>query len=149
MERSIFTRSKTPVGNTALLHQTGRKMNSFSSFEALGQDVRFGLRTLARNPGFTAVAVLTLALGVGANTAIFSVVKAVLLDPLPYADPDRLITIAEAAASNPDNQGIDYTTFRELRQHSRSFQSMSAFRDGAGTLFDNGELEKLRGLTVA
>jgi putative ABC transport system permease protein len=124
------------------------KMNSFSSFEALGHDVRFGLRTLARNPAFTAVAVLTLALGVGANTAIFSVVKAVLLDPLPYAEPDRLAAIAETAAEAPENQGVDYTTFRELRAHTRSFQSMSAFRDGAGTLFENGEPEKLRGLSV-
>jgi hypothetical protein len=76
------------------------------------------------------------------------VVKAVLLDPLPYAEPDRLAAIAETAASNPDNQGIDYTTFRELRQHSRSFQSMSAFRDGSGILFENGAPEVLRGLSV-
>ena len=121
-------------------------MNSYSLFEALRQDVRFGLRTLGRSPGFTVIAVLTLALGVGANVAIFSVVKVVLLDPLPYAEPNRLLKIAEIAADAPDN--LDYTTVRQLRERSQSFDSMSAFQDGPGILFENGRVEMLRGLSV-
>src|SRR2546427_13451 len=121
-------------------------MNSYSLFEALRQDVRFGLRTLGRNPGFTVIAVLTLALGVGANAAIFSVVKAVLLDPVPYAEPTRLLKLAEFAADAPAS--LDYTTVRQFRERSQSFESMSAFQDGPGVLFENGRAEMLRGLSV-
>jgi putative ABC transport system permease protein len=117
-------------------------------FETLRQDIRFGLRSLARNPGFTAVAVLILTLGVGANTAIFSVVKAVLLDPLPYADAGRLVKIAEVGTSSPEHPSLDYTSVRELRIRSRSFESFSAFQDGPGILRENGEAEMLRGLSV-
>jgi len=114
----------------------------------LRQDIRFGLRTLRRNPGFTAIAVVTLALGVGVNAAIFSVVKAVLIDPLPYADAGRLVNIAETAPQTPGNADVDYTTVQELRKRSQSFQSMSAFQDGPGILFENGRPEMLRGLSV-
>jgi len=95
---------------------------------SLLQDLKYGLRMLAKNPGFTAVAVLTLALGIGANTAIFSVVNAVLLRPLPYKNPDRLVAIWEI---NP-KQGIDWSDtsppdLRDWKHQSKTFEGFAAF----------------------
>ncbi len=121
---------------------------TISWVETLRQDVRFGLRTLRRSPGFTAVAVLTVALGIGANAAIFSVVKAVLLDPLPYAHADRLVIIGEPLADDPDNPLVPYTVMREIAARSQSLASVSAYGDGPATLVENDRPEKLRGLSV-
>ncbi len=123
-------------------------MADFFSLETLRQDVRFGLRTLRNTPGFTAVAVLTLALGIGANVAIFSVVKAVLLDPLPYARADRLVILGEPSANDVDNPAVPYTVMREIAARSRSLENVSAYGDGPATLTENDRPEVLRGLSV-
>jgi putative ABC transport system permease protein len=111
-------------------------------------DFRYALRQLKQAPIFAIVAVVTLALGIGANTAIFSVVKAVLLNQLPYADPGRLVKISTAAPDTPLPETIDFTTTHDLRQRSHSFQSMSLFRDGAGAIVEQGHPELLDGLRV-
>ncbi|MGH9718387.1 MAG: ADOP family duplicated permease [Candidatus Acidiferrales bacterium] len=94
--------------------------------ETFLQDMRFGLRMLRKNPGFTAVAVLTLALGIGANTAIFSIVDAVLLRSFPYPDPDQLVLIFDVPLQQPDAlSGISYRDFTEFREQNRVFSQMA------------------------
>jgi predicted permease len=108
--------------------------------EDLWQDLRYGARMLARNPGFTLVAALTLALGIGANTAIFSVVNGVLLKPLPYEESERLVYLAEQAAS--DGQApISYPNFSDWRAQNRVFERIGIFNSGGYTLTVGGEAE--------
>ena len=109
----------------------------------LWQNLRYGLRMLTKSPGFTAVTVLTLALGIGANTAIFSVVYSALLRPLPYHEPDRLVTIGEGRQQAKDNEALSSNSsnpdFVDWQKTAKSFQSLTAYSFGAYTLAGNGE----------
>ena len=107
---------------------------------ALLQDLRYGVRTLAKNPGFTIVAVLTLALGIGANTAIFSVVDAVLLRPLPYPESDRLFTVYETLPQDPaQNTGVSYPNYLDWTQQNQAFEAIAAARGNSLALSGQGE----------
>src|SRR5262249_53168524 len=94
---------------------------------SLWQDGRNGLRMLARNPGFTAVAVLTLALGIGANTALFSVVSGVLLHALPFPAPDRLQSVYTRTETFTKGS-VSYPNFLDWQRNNRSFAALAAYR---------------------
>ena len=103
------------------------------------QDIRYGLRMLLKNPGFTAIAIVALALGIGANTAIFSVVSAVLLRPLPYPEPEQIVAIWSADATKPDNQStFSFPDFADLRAQNQVFSGVGAYRTENYALTESG-----------
>src|SRR5579864_4753728 len=108
----------------------------------LAQNFRFALRRLKNSPGFTIVAVLTLALGVGANSAMFSIVNAVLLRPLPYRDPQRLVLLAEHWPQFP-RLSLSYLNYKDWRDQSHSFEAMGAVRNNVMTMTGVAEAERL------
>ena len=115
--------------------------------ETFLQDLRFGFRTLGRNPGFAAVAVLTLALGVGANAAIFSVVNAVLLRPLPWSDPDRTVMIWSRWTAF-DKTWVSDGEVNDYRRQTRTLEDVAAWSDGQVNLTGDGEPERVAAASV-
>src|SRR5215470_10198981 len=118
--------------------------------EILLRDIRYGLRMLLRKPGFTAVAIIALALGIGANTAIFSVVNAVLLRPLPYEQSERLVGLWE---NNPqqgvDNFNVSYPNLVEWQEQNQVFEQIAGYSFIAPTLTQNAESGKVAGALIS
>jgi predicted permease len=112
------------------------------------QDMRYGVRMVAKSPGFAAIAILTLALGIGANTALFSVVNAVLLNPLPYHQPDRLVAIY-GKTKEFSHSSISYPNFLDWVRSQRSFSSLAAFRQENYNLTGAGEPERVKAEMVS
>jgi predicted permease len=111
------------------------------------QDLRYAFRMLAKNPGFTAIAVVTLALGIGANTALFSVVNGVLLNPLPFHEPDRLVAVYSKTTEGQDS--ISYPNFLDWEHDNRSFSALAAFRPYDFNLTGLGEPERVKSNMVS
>jgi predicted permease len=112
------------------------------------KDIRFALRSLLRHPGFTAIAVLTLALGIGINAALFSVVNGVLLNPLPFPQPDQLVVL-DQSKPNFETGAIPYPNFLDLRKENQTFAAMTIFRGAAFSLIGTGEPERVNGRFVS
>src|SRR5262249_25073684 len=131
------------LGNLALVKEVTREMWGWTALEQWIQDLRYGLRMLLKSPGFSLVAILTLTLGIGANTALFSVVNGVLLNPLPYPKPDQLVTLHESKP-NFDYGSISFPNFRDWRNENRTFSEMAIARPYSFTLTNAGKAERVR-----
>jgi predicted permease len=143
--------ARVEMGSLEAVKEEVRSIGWESHLESLGQDLRYGVRRLAHSPGFTAVAVLTLALGIGANTLIFSVVNAAILHPLPFRNPGRLVTLWATSPtvgfsglgtlSDPDYMG--------WRKQNRVFSEIAAFRGQPANLTGAGEPARLTGAAIS
>jgi predicted permease len=132
--------ARIKLGGVTQLKETNRELHSLPVIETFLQDARYAFRMLRKNPGFTAVAVLTLALGIGANTAIFSVVYAVLLKPLPYANPNQLVSAFQAnTQEGVPEDGTSYPNFQEWRAQNHVFSDLSTINFHQLTLTGRGE----------
>ena len=140
--------ARREFGNVGLVKEVAREMWGWGSFERLIQDLRFGVRMIAKSPGFAAVAILTLALGIGANTALFSVVNGVLLNPLPYPEPEQLVTLHESKP-NFDAGSISWLNFRDWRKDNSTFSMMGLWRNFSFTLTGTGEAEQVRAQLIS
>ena len=131
-EEQAEREARREFGNVGLIKEVTREMWGWASIEQLAQDLRYGMRMLVKNPGFTLIAIITLALGIGANTAIFSVVYTVLLRPLPYPAPERLVVLATTGTQGTQadfRTGGAYPDYIDWRDRTHSFEDTACFLD--------------------
>jgi predicted permease len=139
--------ARREFGNSMLLEENGREVWRSAPVEDLFSDLRFGARMLRKNPGFTASVVLTLALGIGANTAVFSVIDAALLRPLPYPQPERIVSLYLLNDAKQDDT-MAPADFLDFRRASSSFSHLAAYRELPFNLSGKGEPERVNGAMV-
>ncbi|HEY2498773.1 MAG TPA: ABC transporter permease [Candidatus Angelobacter sp.] len=119
-------------GNPTLLQEDARSTWSWNWLEGLWRDARYGMRTLLRSPSFSATAILVMALGIGATTSLFTIVRSVLLRPLPFRDPDKLVMLYERFRQGPGYNVVSPADFRDWRAQTHGFEDMGAWRWWAG-----------------
>jgi predicted permease len=127
-----------------------RDRRSLPWLETILQDLRFGARMIGKNPGFTAIAIFTLALGIGANAAVFSIVNAVILRPLPYKDSERLVVVNSKTQMFPEmTLGLSWPAFQKIRERAPSFQESAVFLQQSQALTGRGEPQLLETAAVS
>ncbi len=136
------------LGGVTLTRERCHEQGGLPMLETLWQDLRYGLRMLRKNPGFSLIAILTLALGIGANAALFSVVNGVLLKPLPFPQPDQLITLHQSKP-NFAAGAIPYPNFRDWQKENQTFSAMAIGRPTNFSLIGAGEAERIGGRWVS
>jgi putative ABC transport system permease protein len=145
--------ARRQFGNQTWLKEASRDMWGFRSLETLAQDIRYSLRIMVRNPGFTAVVVLTLMLGIGVCTAVFSMVHAVMLKPLPYRDSDRLCVLWKSVPKKGlERDWTSYPAFKDWKEQNHAFEDMALFLrpEGAQVTLHNGDqAEKIQAAVVS
>jgi putative ABC transport system permease protein len=142
--------ARRELGNVALIQQTTRDQRPIAAFfDNLAQDIRFALRTLRKNPAFTIIAVLTLTLGIGANTAIFSVVNAVILHPLPFKNADRLLDIsAHSTTFDFPHMYMSIPDVNDVRAQSKTLTDISPYSFGSKEIVVDGKPDRLDGAVI-
>ncbi len=120
-----------------------------SWLQATALDVRFAVRSWRKSPGLIAVVVLMLAVAIGSTTTIFGVVKAILMDQLPYRDPDRVVTLGISSSAGPQSAPASFATVYDWKTQSHLIQSVSVHGDSQNVIFENGQARVLRGMRVS
>jgi predicted permease len=147
--------ARRKFGNSTLIREEIYTMNTIAFIDTLSRDIRYGLRTLRHNPVFTVVALLTIAIGIGANTAVFSVVNSVLLKPLPYPKSEQLVALRQVApgaaglANFSDGLRLSPSMYFTYAEHNRSFQSLGVWTNGSANITGLAEPEQVRTVQVS
>jgi hypothetical protein len=139
--------ARKKLGNTTLIREEVYQMNTLAFLEGLLRDGRHALRMMRRNPGFSSAAILSLALGVGANVAIFSLVHGVLIRPLPYPEPESLVGVFNSGVIQGEafpDMGLGPGMYAGLKEHCPAFQEFGVWSSGTATVTGMGDPEHIK-----
>jgi putative ABC transport system permease protein len=142
-------RARGRFGNWTYHKEESRAMSGLGFFDTTSQDLRFAFRTLRRAPGFTVVAILTLALGIGANAAVFSIVYGIVFRPLPYPNPQSIVELTESSPRGSGEKDVTYDELQFLQQHDRGFQFLAGYTVIGYNLGVGDKTQRVKGLPIS